>query len=108
MKFLIIILAIALNLTAETKQSSEKIFKPGNQEYNTEIGNFLRELQKEWNEINKNIKPNTRFEMTFSDEQAQIDIAKAELQKIYLKFRKQGKFKKNTEIKSEITKEDIN
>ena len=55
MKFLII-LAIALNLVAEPKQSSEKIFKPGNKEYNTEIGNFLRELQKEWNEINKNIK----------------------------------------------------
>lgn len=108
MKFLIIILAIALNLTAEPKQSSEKIFKPGNKEYNTEIGNFLRELQKEWKEINKNIKPNTRFEITFSDEQAQIDIAKAELQKIYLKFRQQGKFKKNIEIKSEITKEDIN
>ena len=104
MKFLIIILAIALNLAAETKQLSGKIYKPGDKEYNTEIGNFLRELQKEWNEINKNIKPNTRFEMTFSDEQAQIDIAKAELQKVYLKFRKEGKFKENKEIKTQLIK----
>lgn len=104
MKFLIIILAIALNLVAEPKRSPVKIYKPGDKEYNTEIGNFLRELQKEWNEINKNIKPNTRFEITFSDEQAQIDIAKAELQKIYLKFRKEGKFKENKEIKTQLIK----
>lgn len=107
MKLLLAMLTITLNLTAEPMEKpipGKIINKPCKDEY----CEFQRELQKEWNEINKNIKPNTRFEMTFSDEQAQIDIAKAELQKIYLKFRKQGKFKKNTEIKSEITKEDIN
>ena len=104
MKFLIIILAIALNLTAEPKQSSKKIFKPGDKEYNTEIENFLRELQNTWEKISENIKSNTKFEITFSDEQAQIDIATAELQKIYLKFRKEGKLQENKEIKTQLIK----
>lgn len=108
MKLLITMPAIiTLNLIAEPMEKpipGKAINKPCKDEY----CEFQRELLNTWKETSKNIKPNTRFEITFSDEQAQIDIAKAELQKIYLKFRQQGKFKKNTEIKSKITKEDIN
>lgn len=104
MKCFIILLIIALNLTAEPKQKPI----PGKtiiQKCENKYCEFQRELQTIWKETSKNIKSNIKIEITFSDEQAQIDIAKAELQKIYLKFRQQGKFDKNTKIKIEIKKE---
>lgn len=103
MKLILAMLTITLNLTAEPMEKpipGKIINKPCKDEY----CEFQRELQTIWKETSKNIKSNIKLEITFSDEQAQIDIAKAELQKIYLKFRKEGKFKENKEIKTQLIK----
>lgn len=104
MKLLIAMPAIiTLNLIAEPMEKpipEKAINKPCKNEY----CEFQRELQNSWEKTSENIKSNTKFEITFSDEQAQIDIAKAELQKIYLKFRKEGKLQENKEIKTQLIK----
>ena len=107
MKFFIIFLMIALNLTADEnwKPSPVKIYKPGDKEYNQNFADFGKEAREIWEKESKNIKRNIKIEITLSDEQAQIDIAKAELQKLFLKFRQEGKFPENTKIKLPLIKE---
>lgn len=101
MKFFIIFLIITINLTADQnwKPSPVKIYKPGDKEYNVEMANFSKEAREIWSKHKKNIKKeNLKIEMKISKEQAEIDIAKAEIQKLFLKYIEQGKFKDTTEI----------
>nr|WP_315063226.1 hypothetical protein [uncultured Campylobacter sp.] len=101
MRFFIIFLMIALNLTADQnwKSSTIKTYKRGDKEYNKDFGDFAKESQEIWEKHKKNIKKeNLRIEMKISKEQAEIDIAKAEIQKLFLKYIEQGKFKDTTEI----------
>lgn len=98
MRFFIIFLIITINLTADQnwKPSPVKIYKPGDGEYNVEIANFLKEAREIWSKHIK--KENLKIEMKISKEQAEIDITKAEIQKLFLKYIEQGKFKDTTEI----------
>ena len=100
MKFFIIFLMIALNLTAESKwkPSPVKIYKPGDKEYNQVFADFTKESQKIWEKHAKKYKKNLKIEMELSKEQAEIDIAKAEIQKLFLKYIEQGKFKDTMKI----------
>ncbi len=103
MKFLIMIPAIALNLTAEPKPRPKPNLLeslPKNASTTCSVYcEFQKEITKIWLETPKNIKSDQTIEMTINDEQAQIDIIKAEIQKVYLRFRKEGKFPENTNIK---------
>lgn len=110
MRFFIIFLMIALNLTAEPKPRPSPLINnlPKSTSTNCSVYcEFQKELLEVWKKTSKNIKRDITIEMTFSDEQAKIDIAKAELQKVFLKFRQEGKFEKDTEIKVPIKKEKL-
>lgn len=101
MRFFIIFLIIAMNLTADQnwKPSPVKIYKPGDGGYDKNFGDFSREANEIWEKHKKNIKKEKlKIEMKISKEQAEIDIAKAEIQKLFLKYIEQGKFKDTTEI----------
>ena len=92
---------IALNLTADQnwKPSPVKIYKPGDKEYDQNFADFGKEAREIWEKHKKNIKKeNLKIEMKISKEQAEIDIAKAEIQKLFLKYIEKGKFKDTTEI----------
>ena len=64
---------------------------------------FLKEIQKILK--NSNIKTKQKETMTISQEQAKIDITKAEIQKVFLKYVEQGNFKKDTNFTLKIEKE---
>lgn len=107
MRFFIIFLIIALNLSADQnwKPSPVKIYKHGDKEYNVEVANFSKEAKEIWEKHKKNIKKeNLKIEIEISKDQAEIDIAKAEIQKLFLKYIEQGKFKENTKIYSKLEK----
>lgn len=99
MKFFIVFLMIAINLTAnQSRKPSQEIYKPGDKEYNQNLADFSKESQKIWEKHIKKYKKNLKIEMELSKEQAEIDIAKAEIQKLFLKYIEQGKFKDTMKI----------
>lgn len=107
MRFFIIFLIIIINLTADQnwKPSPVKIYKPGDKEYDQNFADFGKEAREIWEKHKKNIKKeNLKIEIEISKDQAEIDIAKAEIQKLFLKYIEQGKFKENMKIYSELEK----
>lgn len=107
MRFFIIFLIITINLTADQnwEPSPVKIYKDGDKEYNVEVANFSKEAKEIWEKHKKNIKKeNLRIEIEISKDQAEIDIAKAEIQKLFLKYIEQGKFKDTMKINSLLEK----
>lgn len=120
MKNLIILILISLSIFAQDNQNFKKPSKEALEAYqrklkektnkdNPYMWDFHQEVSKKWQEISKNVEMKEKkltIDVELSKQQAQIDIVKAEMQKIFLKYIEEGKFKENDKFKMPLTKID--
>lgn len=119
MKNLIILILISLSIFAQDYKKIEKpkLAKEAKEECleknkeNPYICDFQTELRKIWGNEARNIQMKENkliIDMIFSKQQAQIDIAKAEMQKLFLRYIEEGKFKEDMTIKMPLMKMNLN
>lgn len=96
MKKVIFLIATTIILTANDQMQ----FK-----IDPNMAMFQKEASRIWREYTgKTKKEEIEIKLTLSKEQAKIDIIKAEIQKLFLKYIEQGIFEEDKEIKINLVK----